>query len=98
MPPRLWHCPKCGRPFANRNQSHSCGKYGVRERLRGKTAHARALYRKGVETVRRCGPIHVAPTRTRIGFQARVIFAAVNKIGGEQKHQVTGFYVNSRCS
>jgi len=30
-----------------------------------------------------CGPIHIVPAKTRIGFQVRMIFAAINKIGDE---------------
>jgi Domain of unknown function (DUF5655) len=77
----LWQCPRCGRPFANRNQSHSCGKYTVRAHLSGKSPHARALYRNWVELVETCGPVKIVPAKTRIGFQVRMIFAAVNKIG-----------------
>ena len=77
MPPPLWTCPQCGRPFANRNQSHSCGRHTVEERLAGKSPAVRALYAGFAALVEACGPVIVVPARTRIGFQVRMIFAAV---------------------
>jgi hypothetical protein len=82
--PPLWTCPRCGRQFANRNQEHSCGAYTVDDFLRGKSAHALALYRRFVELVEACGPVLIAPAKARIGFQVRMIFAAVNKLTDKQ--------------
>ncbi len=83
MPP-LWKCPRCGRQFANRNQEHSCGQYTVDDFLRGKGESALALYRRFVELVESCGPVLLAPAKTRVGFQVRMIFAAVNKLTDKQ--------------
>ncbi|HEU4557434.1 MAG TPA: DUF5655 domain-containing protein [Longimicrobium sp.] len=74
----LWTCPRCGRPFANRNQQHSCVAASVDEHLRGKGERAEALYRAFEAAVRECGPVILAPAKTRIGFQVRMIFAAVS--------------------
>ena len=74
----LWKCPKCGRPFANRNQSHACARYTLRQHLAGKSAQSVALFRAFVELVRRCGPVRVVPEKTRIAFQVRMSFAAVS--------------------
>jgi hypothetical protein len=76
-----WTCPRCGRSFVRRNQSHSCGKYTVERFLKGKGANALALWNGFVELVRSCGPVRLAPAKTRIGFQSRTIFAAVNRLG-----------------
>ncbi len=73
----LWVCPKCGRQFANRNQSHSCGGFTVEDNLKGKGPEAAELYRLFEEAVKECGEVLVAPAKTRIGFQSRMIFAAV---------------------
>ena len=37
-----------------------------------------------------CGPVQIAPAKTRIGFQVRMIFAAVNKLSecGLEAHVV----------
>ena len=74
----LWKCPKCGRPFANRNQSHSCARHTLREHLAGKSPHAIALFREFARLVKSCGPVLVMPEKTRIAFQVRMSFAAVS--------------------
>jgi hypothetical protein len=79
-PSELWQCPKCGRPFANRNQPHSCGAYSVEQFLSGKNGHAIALYTRFAELVNACGPVIMAPAKTRIGFQVKMIFAAINRL------------------
>ena len=76
----LWRCGNCGRPFANRNQSHSCGRYTVEAFLSGKPGRAVELYNSFVALISSCGPVLVAPAKTRVGFQVRMIFAAVNKL------------------
>ncbi len=81
--PALWRCPACGRPFANRNQSHSCGSFSAEAFLAGKPEGARALYDAFVALVERCGPMTLAPGKTRVGFQVRMIFAAVDRLGAE---------------
>lgn len=76
----LWTCPKCRRQFVNRNMPHSCGQYSVEQFLAGKSPGAIDLYKKFSALVRRCGSVKIAPAGTRIGFQVRMIFAAVNKL------------------
>jgi hypothetical protein len=76
----LWTCPKCGRQFINSNMPHSCGRYSVRKFLAGKSQHAISLYEHFSALVHDCGPVQIAPAKTRIGFQVRMIFAAVNKL------------------
>ena len=76
----LWTCPKCKRLFVNTNMPHSCGRYSVEAFLSNRSAHAVALYENFSSLVHKCGPVKVAPAKTRIGFQVRMIFAAVNKL------------------
>lgn len=59
---------------------HSCGKYSVKDFLTGKSRHATALYKHFSALVSDCGPVRIAPAKTRVGFQVRMIFAAVNKL------------------
>ena len=73
----LWKCSKCGRFFANRNQSHFCFRHTLREHLAGKSPRAIALFREFAHLVKRCGPVRVVPEKTRIAFQVRMSFAAV---------------------
>ena len=77
---KLWTCPKCRRQFVNRNMPHSCGRYSVEAFLNGKSQFAISLYKRFVALARRCGPVRIAPAKTRIGFQVRMIFAAVNRL------------------
>ncbi|MBI3185958.1 MAG: hypothetical protein HYZ28_27800 [Myxococcales bacterium] len=72
----LWHCPRCGRPFANRNQEHSCGVWTLEHHFHARPK-ARRLYDAFLAAVRECGPVQTIPAKTRIGLQTRMIFAAV---------------------
>ena len=74
----LWRCPKCGRRFANCNQTHSCGHFTVEEHLKGKNHRVISLYKRFAELVEECGQVILAPSKSRIGFQVRMIFAAVS--------------------
>lgn len=74
----LWKCSKCKRLFANRNQSHFCGRHSLREHFAGKSPRAIALFREFAKLVKRCGPVRVVPEKTRIAFQVRMSFAAVS--------------------
>jgi hypothetical protein len=86
----LWTCPKCRRQFINTNMPHSCGQYSVQEFLAGKSEFAISLYEHFSALVSDCGPLQIAPAKTRIGFQVRMIFAAVNKLSdhGLEAHVV----------
>jgi len=75
--PGLWRCPKCGRRFANRNQSHSCGRHTLAHHFRGKPPEIRALFDEVVVAVRAIGPVRILPEKTRIAFQVRMSFAQV---------------------
>jgi hypothetical protein len=63
----LWQCPKCRRRFANRNQSHACGRHDLAHHFTGKV----------VAAVRQVGPVRILPEKTRIAFQVRMSFAQV---------------------
>jgi Domain of unknown function (DUF5655) len=71
----LWKCPQCKRKFANRNQSHFCGRHDLEHHFEGKPAEVRAIYDAVLKTIRRCGPVTVLPEKTRIAFQVRMSFA-----------------------
>jgi len=76
-PRPLWTCPRCGRRFKNRNQAHSCGRFTVEQLLDGKPQEVVELYERLTEIIRRCGEVIVSPTKTRILFKVRTVFAAV---------------------
>jgi hypothetical protein len=73
----MWRCPVCRRHFANRNQSHSCGRYKLRSHFQGKPPAIRRLYNLFVTQVRHFGPVIILPEKTRIAFQVRMSFAAI---------------------
>jgi hypothetical protein len=73
----LWRCRKCGRRFANRNQSHTCAPLDLAHHFADKPPLIRALYDAVLQKVRGCGPVTVLPEKTRIAFQVRMSFAQV---------------------
>ena len=75
--PAMWECPRCGRTFANRNQSHACAPPGrLEDRFAGSEPHVRATFDAVLEVVRALGPVEVLPERTRIALHRRMSFAA----------------------
>ena len=76
-PNPLWTCPSCRRQFKNRNQAHSCGQFTVEQLLAGKPPEIVELFDRLSEIVQRCGEVVVAPTKTRVLFKVRTVFASV---------------------
>ena len=74
----MWQCPACQRQFANRNQSHSCGRHDLKSHFQGKSPGVRRLYQLLLTRVRQCGPVLILPEKTRIAFQVRMSFAAIH--------------------
>jgi hypothetical protein len=74
----LWTCPRCGRAFANRSQTHTCaGLASLEAHFVAKPREIRAIFARVVELAERSGPVVVLPERTRIALQARISFAAL---------------------
>jgi endogenous inhibitor of DNA gyrase (YacG/DUF329 family) len=71
----LWRCPECDRVFANRNQTHSCGRYSLDALFEGKSTEVRAIFDAVHGMLRAIGPVRVLPEKTRIAFQVRMSFA-----------------------
>ena len=71
----LWRCPKCRRRFANRNQTHFCGRHTIGAHFAGKSKTIATIYRAFVSALRDVGPVQVLPEKTRIAFQVRMSFA-----------------------
>lgn len=78
--------------------SHSCGRYSIEQFLAGKSEKAISLYEQFTALISACGPVKTAPAKTRIGFQVRMIFAAVNKLSdqGLDGHVVLARRLKSR--
>ena len=71
----LWTCPACGRAFANRNQSHACGRHELEAHFEGRSPKVRAIYEAFLAMLENFGPVTVLPEKTRIAFQVRMSFA-----------------------
>ena len=70
----LWQCPRCGRQFANRNQTHTCAALGDLDRHFANTApHVRETFDRVLDAI---GPVTVLPEKTRIALHVRMSFAA----------------------
>lgn len=73
--PALWRCGVCGREFANRNQSHACGRYELERHFRDKKPEIRQLFDRAAAVIEAIGPVRILPEKTRIAFQVRMSFA-----------------------
>lgn len=90
--PPLWRCPKCRRLFANRNQSHACGRHSLAAHFVGKPAAIRRLYHALVAAIKTNGPIKILPEKTRIAFQVRMSFA----VAIPRRHWLDGHLILAR--
>ena len=88
----LWTCSRCRRRFANRNQSHSCGRHDLEHHFRGKDPAIRALFEAVRRAITDCGRVTVLPEKTRIAFQVRMSFAQVSP----RQHWLDGHLVFAR--
>jgi hypothetical protein len=74
----LWTCPRCGRRFANRNQTHTCAPpRTLDEHLAGRPPEIAEIVHAVIAAAERCGPVVVIPEKTRIALAARMSFAAL---------------------
>ena len=88
----LWHCPSCGRTFANRRQPHSCGTYELEAHFEGKAPQVRQIYEAFLAMLERFGPVTVLPEKTRIAFHVRMSFAQLTP----RRDRVLGHLVLAR--
>ena len=71
----LWHCPECGRSFANRNQTHACGRHSLEPHFTGRDPEVRRIHDAFLAMLESFGPVAVLPEKTRIAFHVRMSFA-----------------------
>ena len=89
----LWRCPRCGRKFANRNQTHACAApRRLADHFAGRDAQVVRTFRALVAAARRNGPVTVVAEKTRIAFQVRMSFAAFTL----RRHWLDGHVVLAR--
>jgi hypothetical protein len=88
----LWTCPRCGRTFANRNQTHTCAPLGALEALfAGSDADVRRSFDRILSAL---GPVTVLPEKTRIALHVRMSFAAFQP----RVHWLNGHLVLARTA
>ena len=73
----LWQCSECGRSFANRNQTHSCSNVSLESHFAGRSEKVRKLFDALSAMIKQSGPVRILPEKTRIAFQVRMSFIAV---------------------
>lgn len=74
---KLWKCPKCGRQFERRGQSHSCKSFPVEQHFKGKPG-GKLLYEKFKRAVRsQLGSFKIESLECCIHFVSTFTFAAV---------------------
>jgi len=89
----LWRCPRCGRRFANRNQTHTCAPpRRLGDHFVGRDPEVVRTFRALVAAARRNGPVTVLPEKTRVAFQVRMSFAAFTL----RRHWLDGHVVLAR--
>ena len=67
----LWTCPRCGRTFANVNQTHTCAALGsVHAHFDGKDPAVRAAFERVLAALAPLGPVDVLAERSRIALHA----------------------------
>ncbi len=50
-----WFCPKCERPFKNRNQYHSCVNVDIESLFKNKNPVVKKIYNRIALTAKKCG-------------------------------------------
>jgi hypothetical protein len=88
----LWECPACGRSFANRNQSHACGRHGLEAHFAGRDGEVRRIFDAFRAMLESFGPVEVLPEKTRIAFHVRMSFAQLTV----RRRWVLGHFVLAR--
>ena len=82
----MWTCPKCGRNFRNRNQSHYCGKAPetVAEYIREQPEAVQPILRQLQETIREAIP----DAKEKISWSMPTFWKGCNLIqfAASQKH------------
>ena len=73
----MWRCENCGREFANRNQTHTCGLHSLDAHFDDKPPRIRELFDAVIEAIEAIGPVVVLPEKTRIAFHIRMSFAQI---------------------
>ena len=92
-PAPMWRCPRCGRSFANTNQTHTCAALGsLDSHLARADPPVRQVFDAIVASTAALGPFDILAEKTRIAFHARMSFAAFTV----RRHWLDGHVVLAR--
>ena len=92
-PAPMWSCPRCGRSFASRNQTHTCAALGsLDSHFLGADPQVRQVFEAIVASTTALGPFDILAEKTRIAFHARMSFAAFTV----HRHWLDGHVVLAR--
>jgi len=75
--PALWTCPRCGRIFRQKNQSHSCGVGSRSQLLKSRPPELVKLYLALEKAVKAFGPVEIVAKQRYILLRTTRIFADV---------------------
>jgi hypothetical protein len=94
----MWTCPRCGRTFAARNQTHTCAPLGdIETHFARSQPPVRGAYDAALAVVRAIGPVEVLAEKTRIAWHVRMSFAVFQpKVAWLDGHLVMDREVPSR--
>jgi hypothetical protein len=90
----MWSCPACGQTFVSANLPHSCVVVPLADHFAGSAPGVRAAFDALLGAARAHGPVTVNATRSRITFQVRLRFAAVER---PRRAHLTGHLVLTRA-
>ena len=77
----MWTCPICDQRFLHRNQNHSCLDKTLDDFLKGKSEYTVELFRYFIEEYKKLGEFVLHPTKSRIGFAAKIRFGYIHRLG-----------------
>jgi hypothetical protein len=90
----MWTCPVCGRRFVSARLSHSCAVLPLEEHFAASAPEVRSALDALLAAARAHGPVTVNITKSRITFQVRLRFAAVER---PRRAHLTGHLVLTRA-
>jgi hypothetical protein len=89
----VWTCERCGRSFANINQTHTCAPLGELDPHFARCDPAvRETFDRFLAVAQESGPVLVLPEKSRIALQVRMSFAALMP----RRHWLNGHLVLAR--
>lgn len=96
----MWECPLCNQKFLHQNQRHSCQDKTLDDFLIGKSPQTIDLFWYFVEVYKELGEFILHPTKSRIGFAAKIRFGYIHRIGKDYVDVVLTFnipYADNLC-